>query len=47
MIPIIHNVSVIFPPEAYHVVLDGRIIGYIEEKLVDETIESLRYLKIT
>lgn len=35
MSPIVNDLSVIYPEENYPVLLDGRLIGYIDEDLVD------------
>jgi hypothetical protein len=41
---VIGELSVIYPPTSLHVVLDGRVIGYVEENSVaEDLVESLRY----
>ena len=35
MSPIVNDLSVYYPADNYPVVLDGRIVGYVEEDLVD------------
>lgn len=47
MSPIVNDLSVNYPPDNYPVLLDGKIIGYVEEDLIDNIVESLRILKIT
>lgn len=35
MSPIVDDVSVVYPPDNYPVTLDGRLVGYVEEDIVD------------
>lgn len=46
MTPGVNDLSIVYNPDNYNVLLDGRIIGYIDEDLVDEFAKSLRYLKV-
>ena len=46
MNPISKNINLIHPPDSLHVLLDGKLIGYVELELIDELISSLKYLKI-
>lgn len=46
MNPITNDLDLVYPSEYYTVMLDGRIIGYIESGLVDGMISSLRKLKV-
>lgn len=34
MSPNVNDLTVIYPPDSYPVLLDGRLIGYIDEDLV-------------
>ena len=46
MHPISNDLSIIYPPKSLPILLDGRIIGYIEVSTADELVESLRVLKV-
>lgn len=46
MNPISKNINIIHPPNSLHVLLDGKLIGYVESELIDGLISSLRYLKV-
>lgn len=46
MNPIQNDFNTVFPPESYTVTFDGKVVGYVEENLIDDLVQSLRYLKI-
>ena len=46
MNPVVNDLAVVFPPDNYHVVLDGRVVGFVEEAIVDDLVASLKYLKV-
>ena len=44
----INNLNIVYPPNALHVLLNGRVIGYINEgKAATDFVKSLKMLKIT
>ena len=46
MNPISKNINIIHPPNSLHVLLDGKLIGYVDSELIDGLISSLKYLKV-
>ena len=46
MNPISKNINIIHPPNSMHILLDGKLIGYVETELIDGLIRSLKYLKV-
>ena len=46
MCSIVNDLQVVYPPESLHVVLNGRVIGYVEDDIIPDLISSLKRLKI-
>jgi hypothetical protein len=47
MQPVINDFDFIYPKSYYCVMLDGRVVGYIQPQMADDLVKSLRYFKIT
>jgi len=42
----INDISMTYPPNSIHVLLDGKVIGYVSPDNVDDFIQNLRFMKI-